>query len=355
MHASLVPQEILTATDDPGQKAVDAGRVGGAGDRHERPLCVHQQSWATTHEDLWSKPQAEVTRTKQYSDELLGTDADLDSKLTYLNEMGKEVSGNSESRLKWLEILKVVNETIPRVDFPDGKVLGPKELPYLDRKDIHVTQMETKYYADLTTWFTEKLAKRYRDEIRSWARITNNQNDPVGVGRQRWHRPRTVGSGLGHRTALLHYYNSPERIGFEGSNHVRNVMTTAFLKNEVQVPVGVDADGKKKFETFTMAEMGLKYPLLLDDNKDKLIAIPNPDYDPEAVVAAQMNRAAGNAPAADTKIEPPTLQVRRLDFVFQLVWQETVLSERLEAKEAAREAAEQEAAQAAGESVAALP
>ncbi len=100
----------------------------------------------------------------------------------------------------------------------------------------------------------------------------------------------------------------------------------------------------------------MKYPLLLDDNKDTLISIPNPDYDPEAIAMAQMELAAGNPPPKDAVIEPPTLEVRRLDFVFQVVWQETVLSQRLEAKEAARKAAEEEAAAAAaGESVASLP
>lgn len=356
IHATLVPREILTQRMIRAKKpwtlaGLAALLIGMSGH-----YALTEKSWATTHDDLWSKPQAEVTRTKQYSDELLGTDADLDSKLTYLNEMGKEVSGNSESRLKWLEILKVVNQTIPRVDFPDGKVLGPKELPYLDRKDIHVTQMETKYYPELLDWYTEKLAKRYREEIRSWARITNNQDDPLVLAVNDGTDVGPSGPGWVIELHCYHYYNSPERIGFEGSNHVRNLMTTAFLKNEVQVPVGVDAAGKKIFETFTLKEMGLSYPLLLDDNKDTLIAIPNPDYDPEAVVAAQMELAAGKVPPKDQVIEPPTLQVRRLDFVFQMVWQETVLSERIEAKKAAREAAEEEAAQAAaGESVASLP
>lgn len=356
IHATLVPREILTQRMIRAKKpwtlaGLAALLIGMSGH-----YALTEKSWATTHDDLWSKPQAEVTRTKQYSDELISTDADLDSKLTYLNEMGKEVSGNSESRLKWLEILKVINGTIPRMDFPDGKVLGPKELPYVDRKDIHVTQMETRYYPDLLAWYTERVAKRYREEIRSWARITNNQNDPLVLAVNDGTDTGPTGAGWVIELRCYHYYNSPERIGFEGSNHVRNVMTTAFLKNEVQVPVGVDATGKKIFETFTLKEMGLSYPLLVDDNKDTLVAIPNPDFDPEAVAAQQMDLAAGIAPPEGQVIEPPTLQVRRLDFVFQMVWQETVLSERLEAKEAARKAAEEEAAAAAaGESVASLP
>ena len=44
------------------------------------------------------------------------------------------------------------------------------------------------------------------------------------------------------------------------------------------------------------------------------------------------------------------LEASKLDFIYQIVWQETTLSERLEAKEEARKLAEEEAAaqQAAG-------
>ncbi len=302
--------------------------------------ALTEKSWATTHDDLWKKPQAEVTAMKSYSDLQTGEDSDLNSKLTYLNAIGEEVSGDSEARLKWLEVIKVINDVIPRPDFPDGKVLGPKELPYLDRKDIHVTQFETKYYEDLTEWFTETVARRYRDEYRSWARITGNKvpetlNEDTGP----------TGPGWVIQLNCYHYYNSPDRIGFEGSNHVRNLMTTSFLKSTVELPIGFDANGERMMETFSLPEMGLTYPLLLDDNKDQPITIANPDFDPDAIMAARIAAdAKGEALDPNAVIEPPKLQVRRLDFIYQIVWQETVLSERLLAKEEARIAAEAEAA-----------
>ncbi len=356
VHASLVPREILTERMIRAKKPWTIAGVAALMIGMTAHYALTERSWATTHDDLWKNSQGEVTQMKQYSDTQISTDGDLNSKLTYLNEMGKEVSGNSESRLKWLEIIKVINDTIPRVDFPNGKVLGPKELPYMDRKDIHVTQMETKYYDDLATWFTEQVATRYRLELRSWARITGN---PVPEGLNEDTGP--TGPGWVIQMNCYHYYNSPERIGFEGSNHVRNLMTTAFIKNTVKLPVGYDAQGERKFDVFTLPEMGLTYPLLLDDNEAKPILIPNPDYDPEAMIAGQMGRAPGQPIAAtpaegEEKIEPPTLQVRKLEFIYQVVWQEKALSERLEAKEEARKKAEEEAAGlAADESVAVLP
>ncbi|MGB7329207.1 MAG: type IV pilus assembly protein PilM [Rubripirellula sp.] len=340
IHASLVPREILTQRMIRAKKPWTLAGLAALMVGMSAHYVLTEKSWATTHDDLWKAPQAEVTRMKAYSDEHLSDDANLNSKLTYLNDIGKEVSGDSEARLKWLEIMKVVNDVIPRPDFPDGKILGPKELPYLDRKDFHVKQFETKYYEDLSLWYTEKVARRYRDEYRSWARITGNPvpedlNEDLGP----------TGPGWVIQLNCYHYYNSPDRIGFEGSNHVRNLMTTSFLKSSVELPIGTDANGKRIMETFTLPEMGLTYPLLLDDNKDQLVSIVNPDYDAEAIMAEQMKLAAnGEAPTPASELETPMLQVRKLDFIYQVVWQEKILSERLEAKEAARLLAEEEAA-----------
>ncbi len=42
-------------------------------------------------------------RMSSYSGEQKQTDELLLTKLTFLNELGKEVSGNAEKRLKWME------------------------------------------------------------------------------------------------------------------------------------------------------------------------------------------------------------------------------------------------------------
>ena len=101
-------------------------------------------------------------------------------------------------------------------------------------------------------------------------------------------------------------------------------------------------------ETFTLEEMGIKYPLLLDDNRAKPTQIPNPDYDPTAPLPASASLGGAFDPKNPPEgYEPPMLEVAKLDFIYQIVWQENVLSERLEAKEAARIAAEEAAAQQA--------
>jgi type IV pilus assembly protein PilM len=116
-------------------------------------------------------------------------------------------------------------------------------------------------------------------------------------------------------------------------------MTSSFLPDNaasknVTLPRG---DGGK--ETFTLAEMGISYPLMLDDNEPEVVQVANPAYDP----AASFDKDEGE-PSGDDKEEgePAFFPVRRLDFVFQMVWQEQPLADRVAKKDAERAAAAEE-------------
>ncbi len=343
VHASLVPQEIRTARMIRAKKpwalaGIAALLIGMAGHYH-----FTQRSWAQTHPDLWKGSAAAVADMNTYSQSQSSEDSELAAKLVYLNKLGEEVSGNAESRLLWLEVTQAINAMIPRTDWPEGKIPSPKQVPMEDRIDIHITELESKHYPDLTTWWTPIVAQRYREEMRNWTRITKltlAEDPALATG--------PTGPGWVFQMKGYHYYNSvsPDRMGTEGSNHIRKYLTTNFLRKQITLP---DEDGNPI--RYTPAEMGLAYPLLLDERKPTLTVIPNPDYDveanmalltegamPERLDAAKPASGATNADGAKS-LEKPTLEVRRLDFVYQIVWQEKVLSERIAAKKAAEEAA----------------
>ena len=111
-------------------------------------------------------------------------------------------------------------------------------------------------------------------------------------------------------------------------------------------------DGGK--EVFTLAEMGISYPLMLDDNEPKLVKIANPDYDPGAAFGEDEDEGgAVENGEKNEEGEPAFFQVPRLEFVFQMVWQEQPLAERVALKDAARAAAEELKKQEAAEEQAA--
>ena len=85
-------------------------------------------------------------------------------------------------------------------------------------------------------------------------------------------------------------------------------------------------------------------PLLLDDNEAKAVKIANPEHDPSAAFdEGEDGNPAGEGKDEEAK-EPPFFQVDRLEFVFQMVWQEQPLAERVAKKDAERAAAAEAAA-----------
>ncbi len=347
MHTSLVPREILTErmirAKKPWTVAALAVLLLGMSGHY----AFTERSWATTHDDLWSNSVSAVTAMEGYKSDHESQDSELDAKLSYLNVMGKEVSGNAERRLKWLEIIKTVNNAVPRKSFVDGKIPTRQEVPLDEREDIHITRFDTKYYEDLKDWWTEELAQRYREEIRNWALLTNNELDEEAEAALASDTG-PEGSGWVFELSCYHDYNKESLTtggGEIGSNHVRRVMTSSFLPDTplsktVELP---RPDGGK--EVFTLAEMGISYPLMLDDNEPKMVKIENPDYDPAASFGEDEGEEVGNEEDDEGK-EPAFFQVPRLEFVFQMVWQEQPLAERVAKKDAERAAAEEARKQA---------
>ena len=345
MHTSLVPREILTErmirAKKPWTVAALAVLLLGLSGHY----AFTGRSWATTHDDVWSNSVSAVTNMESYKSDHESRDSELDAQLSYLNVMGKEVSGNAARRLKWLEIIKTVNNAVPRKSFVDGKIPTREEVPLDEREDIHITRFDTKYYEDLKDWWTEELAQRYREEIRNWALLTNNELDEEAEAALASDAG-PEGAGWVFELSCYHDYNNDSLTtggGEIGSNHVRRVMTSSFLPDNplsktVELP---RPDGGK--EIFTLAEMGISYPLMLDDNEPKEVKIANPDYDPAAGFGEDEGEpAAGDGDDADKEKEPAFFLVPRLEFVFQMVWQEQPLAERVAKKEAARAAAQEE-------------
>jgi len=415
IHASLVPQEILTERMIRAKKpwalaAVAALLVGMLGH-----YIFVQRSWAVTHPDLWQQAQAAVTQMSSYSGQHKETDELLLTKLTFLNELGKEVSGNAEKRLKWMEALQAINAALPRMEFPEDKIPNAKELPYEDRIDIHITRIDSKYVSDLTLWWSPPTADRFKEEMLNWTKITGKpipddiDTDPYaafrtesGVAATSSYETSSYATSSGEtssgatstydsadtgvvidaeanpalaKLATLqgpsgdgwiielhgyHYYNSSKYMGKEGNNHIQAYLTTNFMLQPILVP-----DETGKMVSFTPRQFGFSYPILLQDGRPQLVSIPNPDFDAEAIALAEQALQMNEIPLGQTVQEledlieePPTLEVLKLDFVYQIVWQPTTMADRLEVKrlaEEAKAAEEAAAAEAAAQAVAAAP
>ena len=304
-----------------------------------------QKSWSTSHPDVWSGAKQAVSSMSEYARSHSDQDTELEAKLTYLNRIGEEVSGNVETRLTWLEICETINSLIPRTAYEDGIIPSPSKVPLEDRIDFYITEFDNKHYEDVSDWYSDRVAERYKEEETDWAAVMKR---PVDEGLYEDAGPTEEAWVI--QLKGFHYYNSPgengERIGLEASNHIRKYLTTAFKEGVVRLP---DPDNPGQTMAFTPQEVGLSYPMLLDDNDPVLESIANPDFDPLTMIdprTASAKPDMKNANGESMKIELAVFQVLKQEFTFQVVWHPKTLSERLEAKQAAAEAAAAEAAEA---------
>ncbi len=351
VHASLVPQEIKTARMIRAKKPWTLVGLAALLMAMAGHYGFTERSWAQTHPDLWGSASSAVADMASYSSTQTSEDELLAARLVYLNKLGEEISGNAERRLLWMEAIRALNEAIPREAWPEGKVPSPLEVKMEDRIDIQITELESKYYEDLATWYVPTVATRYNEEIRNWMRVTK-ATPPVNLEAETG----PTGPGWVFQMKGYHYFNGAKAAlaGTEGSDHVRKYLTTNFFKKPILLP---DQDGNPM--TWTPLEMGFSFPLLLNESKPVPTKIPNSEYDPDAVQLAIQNgtwtppppapmSTAATAPVGPltatttdgkTLVVAPMLDVRRLDFVYQVVWRETPLSKRIEARAEAEKAA----------------
>ncbi|MEL6106102.1 MAG: type IV pilus assembly protein PilM [Planctomycetota bacterium] len=349
VHASLVPQEILTErmirAKKPWTLAGMAALVMGLSCNY----FFTQDTWSKSSDPEWDKANQRVTEMSSYADGHRTEDGKLDKKLKYLNAIGEEIGGDAENRLVWMELFQAVNQIIPRGKYEgieDGQLPTPKQVPYEERIDFHITSLETKWHTEeeLKTWYEDrKEKKRFAEEKADWERVMGIKPDPEATAEE---DTGPTGPAWVVEMQGYHYFNDDTKIGLDGNNHTRRYLLTAFLDpsrlpNDVKTRIITLPDPENPGETiqYTPEEFGISYPLMLDVATVKPDNIPNPDYvEPEV----ETGPGAGSTTKPDESDEPRFLTPRRMDFVFQFVWTETTHSERKKAREekAAQEAAE---------------
>ncbi|MCS7468279.1 type IV pilus assembly protein PilM [Stieleria sp. ICT_E10.1] len=342
IHASLVPQEIITQRMIRAKKPWTVAGLAVLMFGMSANFYFTQNSWKESHDDLWKQANVAVTSMESYAQDHRGTDSELEKKLTYLNAVGEEITGDAENRVLWMELIRGVNQIIPRGVYEGvepGQMPTAKQVPYEDRIDFQVTSFETKYFDDISEWY-EKRKKRFTDEKADWEKLMNIPKEPGAMATEP--EPPT-GPFWVVELQGYHYFNNPDRVGLHGNNHTRKYFTTAFLdpsrlppdvaNRVIRLPDPNDPSAEPI--EYTPAELGISYPLMLNIEDAIETSIPNPDYEPPV---------AGTA-VATTKIdpdaEPEFFKARRMDFVFQFLWTPTTHSQRMEAK---RLKAEEEAA-----------
>ncbi|MCC9601411.1 type IV pilus assembly protein PilM [Stieleria sp. JC731] len=339
IHASLVPQDIITERMIRAKKPWTVAGLACLLFGLSTNFYFTQHSWQTSHEDIWKSSNQAVASMASYADQHRDEDSKLDKTLTYLNAVGEEIAGDADKRVVWMELIRAVNQIIPRGKYPDGMLPSPKEVPFEEQIDFHITSVETKYYDEttLTTWF-EKRLKRFEQEDADWRKSMGVPKTEEEIAAGAIEPP--TGPAWVIELQGFHYFNDDDKVGFDGNNHTRRYLTTAF-RDPSKLPKDVanriielpDPNDPNRTMKYTPEELGISYPLLLNIEDAYEVKIPNPDYEPPLTTETGGASGIAAAPAeVDPDAEPQFFTPRRIDFVFQFLWKPTTHAERMEAR-----------------------
>ncbi len=375
VQTNLVPQEVLQERLIRAKKpwavaAAAALLLGFAGN-----LLFAGNRWAYVHPDLWEPAMAAAGNTKSTSDSKISEDKTQVNQVELLKRIGAEVSGSSDRRLLWMELLDGLFQSLNRSDGFDPRAMpSPTEVPYDERTDIHVTKLDSKYYEDLSTYLTEDIVRLYEEDKKTRLERLGLLEPAPEDGAEDSADTTTAATGTafgdgdeGNSGWVIqidgfHYHNGQRyaATGDERRDYVLKTLVHTLETGSVTLPAGIDTDEVE----FTYQELGVSNPFIISDKHLKDHQEPNPEYR-QAMGSAGgdagygmvggpgmggspgtgYGTSGGSRKNTDSDI-PPTFPAPKYMFKLQLIWREKPLTERLEAKKKAEEEAAAAAAAA---------
>ncbi len=315
VSTNLVPKEVLKErlirSKKPWVVAASAALLMGfAGN-----LLFAGNRWAYVHPSKWEAAMKAAESTKSSSDNEIATDGTQKAQVNLLRTIGEEVSGSGDRRLLWMEIMTALAESLKRPKNVDIKNLpSPVELPYIDRTDIHITKIESKYYEDISKYLTPKVLAAYEEDKKSRLILLGELVIPEGAGVDGTEGEAVAGeaapleadavasdplaaegaegaslegaslegeagpsnAGVVFQIEGFHYHND---IKYVAEGEEREGFVLKHLVNELETGSATLPDANGNPVTFTYKELGLSHPFVVDSGtfveKNK---IPNPEW-----------------------------------------------------------------------------
>lgn len=242
------------------------------------------------------------------------------------DKIGQNLVGNVEGRILWLELLRALNDCLPR----DAKREGDAEKPIdIDKRNqLHITSVDCQWTDNLAGWYANRLNPTAQATPGTDATGQPAGGDqpapppasepapgaaPAGGAPAAGEGP--TGAGWVIRLKGVHFHNGrDERTNF-GAQYVRNTLIKNLQQGKVLLPT---PDGKT--ELVSMKDLGVSFPILVDP--------------------PQVEEATAVNPYAEGSNAHASMPVRVFRFDVQFAWQPTSPSARQQKKIQAAQAAQ---------------
>ncbi|MEN6492655.1 MAG: type IV pilus assembly protein PilM [Thermoguttaceae bacterium] len=364
LRTNLLPQELVQERMIRAKKPWAVGAIAMLLLGMSISFVSFSRALNTTDPKAFESAEQRAKQVDESSKNLQQEQQSAEGEFDSTDQIGKNLVGNVEGRILWLEMLQGLNNCLPKD--PEGK--RPKEIEL--RNEIHITNLECQKYDKLEEWF-EKMKQA------NWYEVPPDPNapakaarpapaptaagdpsapvDPNAQGDPNAPAPGQEGpSGTGWIIQLTGYHDhNGDKAGANyGAQYLRNTLLTNLFHGKVFLPTGESGKG----EWVTNKELGLTCPVLLDPGRVQAVRIKDPDAEARAMSGAAsgmpgqngMGMGSGPSMGAGMGNDPNAnmITVHRFNFVVQICWQPTPPSERHKRKEAAAAAANPDQSQA---------
>lgn len=384
ISTNLLPHEILTDRLIRDKKPWAVGALGAIILGCTISYLSHWIAWSSVHPDKFSGVFSQADTVQASAKTYVTNFETAKAKYQEIDKIGAAIVGNVDNRLLWPEVLKAINESLPRD--PEGKV--PEDIA--DRNEIHIEEVDLEKFPDLSVWYAS-VKERIEEAKRGVFRESDAPPDaaagptpgqvpggvagtpPAGLPPGTPAIPGTVpdavpglgmapgataAPGVGGAPGLAgagaspaegvapgegptgegwviqikgyHFHN--KHLNDQSAKFVRDTLIRNLQEKKILLPDGPN----RKMKLVPIKDLGIGYPVIVQSWRVRPVEM----RDPNAEVAEQseeMGAAAG--PGGMRGEEPeatvPTIKLRQYDFVLQFCWQETPLSKRLNPQPAA--------------------
>lgn len=246
-------------------------------------------------------------------------------------QIGDSFTQNVQGRRLWLEVMKVVNECLPRN--PADQPPNPEDVT--TRQDIKIESIESRRMENLADWFTGihpqydaglvALGRKEKDENAQPAVDPTAEVDPFAAPQES--APVAggpEGPGWVFELKAHHFFNYRDRNDDQGMNYLRRTLLTNLLDKEISLPAeeakkwGLRAQDDPDSSPMRVkpSDLGVTFPVILDKG-----AI---NWNNEIEVDDPAVRVEPGKPAVKKRVKAP-----RYNFVVQFAWKEILPGARL--------------------------
>jgi type IV pilus assembly protein PilM len=290
--------------------------------------------------DDWNTAQSQAKQFKTTADKLKGDKDRALGDFKKTDDTGRELVGNVEGRLRWLELLKAVNACLPTGE--DPKPANGNDSPadkIARRRELHVTNIDCQQVDDEKPWY-ESVTKREESAADAAGKPAEDASAAASAPAD------SSTSASGPKAIWIvqlrghHWHNA------DPNNMDRQYVRNTLIKNLREMTVDLPTGENGKMEKVSMKELGISHPVLVDPKMAYPAEINDPNVAASAAAAGMARGQMGPAPGG-AHVDPAsvgTYTLKRFDFNVQFCWKPKTPEERHKARKAAEKVAAEKAA-----------